>query len=201
MIRATINVFAGFRVRFSIPSELAARMQTLSPKAHCIRQDDQRAQARRLHRTSHAPCKAHYCTAAQPSGAGCRKHMCTMRAFHRRSSLQTRHNTRGSGRRKALLGTRAQKSREVLHKNFELWFNLASSVPGHNNPASIGEESFSAGKQLAMRTHLNAIFFINCQAGNIHVFSLCNNYWICCLNIINIFVDFRSCINIPGINS
>ena len=56
------------------PSEFAACMQALSPDARNIRQDDLRAQARGPHRTSHAPREAHYRTAAQPRGAGCRKH-------------------------------------------------------------------------------------------------------------------------------
>jgi len=56
------------------PSEFAARMQALSPDARSIRQEDLRAQARGPHRTSHAPRQARYRKAAQPRGAGCRKH-------------------------------------------------------------------------------------------------------------------------------
>ena len=56
------------------PSELAARTQALSPDARNIRQDDPHAQGRGPHQTSHAPRQAHYRTAGQPRGAGCRKH-------------------------------------------------------------------------------------------------------------------------------
>ena len=146
----------GFETYFLIQSELASSMQTLSPKARSIRQNDQRTQAHRPQQTSNAPCKAHYRTAAQPSGAGCRKHACTMHAFHPRSSVEPRHNTEGSGRRKARLGIREQKSQEVQHKNFELRFNLASSVSGLENPASVNQVSFFAGKQRGMHIHLNA---------------------------------------------
>ena len=48
-----------------------------------MRQDDLRAQARGRQRTPHAPHQAHYRTAAQPRGAGCRKYACTMRALPR----------------------------------------------------------------------------------------------------------------------